>query len=196
MIEQPSQISLTSEIGGYVKFSVGITHPFRTHRENHNEPTIQLTTVESNQANRRWHSDWYYSHIGSLDSCTDDQSRGSRRNIYNRTGVNPQGSIGTIIPDTNSGSNWKIFDAVIRTSDLSYRNLSWHGAAKSESVNLGGNNILENSERKNNFEVEKVGRKNSVIYNHKDSDSIHADPNHSESNHIRSFNNSANISEI
>ena len=33
-----------------------------------------------------------------------------------------------------------------------------------------------------NIEVEKVGRKNSVIWNHKDSDSIHVDPNHTKSN--------------
>ena len=36
--------------------------------------------------------------------------------------------------------------------------------------------------RKNDFEVEKVGRKNSVIWNHKDSKSIHVDPNHTKSN--------------
>ena len=54
-------------------------------------------------------------------------------------------------------------------SDLAYRSLSWNGAEKSESENLGGNHIFENAERKNIFEVEKVGRKNSVIFNHKDS---------------------------
>ena len=37
---------------------------------------------------------------------------------------------------------------------------SWHGVEKSESENLGGNNIFENAERKNNFEGENVGAKN------------------------------------
>ena len=35
---------------------------------------------------------------------------------------------------------------------------------------------------KTNFEVEKVGRKNSVIWNCNDSDSIHVDQNHTDSN--------------
>ena len=37
---------------------------------------------------------------------------------------------------------------------------------------------IENSECKNNFEVDKFGRENYVIWNHKDSNSIHVDPNH------------------
>ena len=86
-------------------------------------------------------------------------------------------------------------------SDIVYRSLAWHGVAKSEIENLGGNNIFEKSERKNNFEVDKVVSKNSVIYNHKDSISVHVDPNHSDLNklfpddstNIRSFNDSANI---
>ena len=36
---------------------------------------------------------------------------------------------------------------------------------KSESENLRGNTILVNSERENNSEVEKVGRKSTVIWN-------------------------------
>ena len=42
--------------------------------------------------------------------------------------------------------------------------------------------FFENTERENNFEVEKVGRKTSVIWNHKYSDSIHVDLNHTNSN--------------
>ena len=61
-----------------------------------------------------------------------------------------------------------------------------------------------NSERGNNFEVEKVGRKNSVIWDHKDSDSIHVNPNHVKSNqlipadstNVVSINDLANICAI
>ena len=79
-----------------------------------------------------------------------------------------------------------------------------HSAAKSESENLGGNRIFENAEHKNNFEVEKVGRKNSAIWNHKDSNSIDVDPNHTnlnqhitaDSTNIGSIHGSANIHAI
>ena len=47
-----------------------------------------------------------------------------------------------------------------------------------ESENLGGNKFFEKTERENISEVEKVGRKNSVILNHKYSDLIHVDQNH------------------
>ena len=70
-----------------------------------------------------------------------------------------------------------------------------------ESENLGGNNFFEKTERENISEVEKVGRKNSVILNHKYSDSIHVDQNHTNSNQpitynstkIASINDSADI---
>ena len=67
------------------------------------------------------------------------------------------------------------------SEDISDRNAPWHGASKSESENLGGNNGFENAERKNNFEVEKVGRKNSVILNHIDFN--HINTNSDNSNH-------------
>ena len=56
--------------------------------------------------------------------------------------------------------------------------------SESESLveNLRENNIFENDEHENNFEVEKVGRKNSVIWNHKHSDSVHVYPNHTSLN--------------
>ena len=47
--------------------------------------------------------------------------------------------------------------------DLSYRGSTCHGTIESESENLIGNKFFENAERENNFEVEKVGHKNSVI---------------------------------
>ena len=37
----------------------------------------------------------------------------------------------------------------------------------SKSENLEGRHLFRNAERKNNFEKEKVGRKNSVIWYHK-----------------------------
>ena len=41
---------------------------------------------------------------------------------------------------------------------------------------------FENAERENNFIVEKVWRENYLIWNHKDSDSIHIDLNYTNSN--------------
>ena len=75
---------------------------------------------------------------------------------------------------------------------------------KSESENLGGNKIFENAESENNFEVEKVGHNNSIIWYHKDSESIQVDPNHtninqpipSNSKNIGSINDSADIRTI
>ena len=165
--EQPAQVSLPTEIVGSVKFLVGIAHPFRTHTFNRNESTIQPTIIHSNQSTIPGHSDRYYSPLGILDIGTGVPRSG--RNIDNRTGVNPQGHIGTTISEFNSTSNWKKFDSVSMISDIAYRSLSWNGAEKSEIENLGGNHIFENAERKNIFEVEKVGRKNSFIFNHKDS---------------------------
>ena len=101
-------------------------------------------------------------------------------------------------------SNFNIFDYIKVKLDISYRRSLWHGTAKSESENPGGNRIFENDERKNNFEFKKDGHKNSAIWNHKDSDLIHIDPNHTESNqpipddfsNIGSINDSANIGVI
>ena len=62
----------------------------------------------------------------------------------------------------------------------------WHGASKSESENSGGNNGFKNADCKNNYEVEKVGRKNSVILNHVDFNHINTNSNnsnHADSNH-------------
>ena len=51
-------------------------------------------------------------------------------------------------------------------------------------LNLGGNNIFENTEQENNFGFEKAGRKNSVFVHHKDSNSICVDPNHADSDQL------------
>ena len=58
MMEQPFQVYFLTEIGGSLKFSVGITQTFRTHRENQNNMTIQPTIVHYNQATGWVHSDW------------------------------------------------------------------------------------------------------------------------------------------
>ena len=94
--EQPSWVSLTTEIGGSVKISVGIANPFKTHTENRTEPNIQPTIVHSNQTNRPGHSDWDYLLIGSLDSDTDVPVYG--QNIDSRTGMKPRLPIVTTIP--------------------------------------------------------------------------------------------------
>ena len=122
----------------------------------------------------------------------------------NLTGVNPQGPTGTIIPETNSACNCNIFNSISSKSDISYRGSSWHGTAKNERENLGGNIIFENYERENKFEVEIVGRKNSVIWNHTYSNSIHVDLNHVDRNklipadliNIGSINDSSDICAI
>ena len=178
--EQPSQVLLLTEIGGSVKLLVGITHPFRTHTENRNDPTIQPTTVHSNQVTGLVYSYRDHLPLSSLKSGTDVWIGVSGKNIYNRTGLNPKGPIGTIIPDTNIVSNYDIFNSIIRVLDISYRISLWHGTEKNYSETLEAETFFENTERKNNFQVEKVGRKNSVIWNHKDSDLIHIDPSHIE----------------
>ena len=94
-----------------------------------------------------------------------------------------------------------IFNSVNRRSDIAYRDSSWHGTAKIESENLKGNNIFKNTERESNFEVEKVERKNFVILNHKDYESIHINQNHAklnqpitvDSTNIRSIKDSTDI---
>ena len=137
-----------------------------------------------------------------MDSGTDVSISG--HNIDKYTGMNPQGPILATISGFNSAINCNIFNSVRRTFYLDYRVLTWYGAAKIEIENLVGNNIFENAEHKNNFEVEKVGRKNSVIWNYKSSHSIQVDPNHTESNkpipdyskNIGSINDLSNIHAI
>ena len=76
--------------------------------------------------------------------------------------------------------------------------------SKKESEKLGGNKKFENAKRENNFEFEKLGRRNSVIWNQKDSNTVKFDPNHtnlnkpipSYSTNIISLNDSADICAI
>ena len=118
--------------------------------------------------------------------------------------MNPDGSIGTIIPYPNSVVNCVIFNTVSTNLDIFYKGLLWHSAAKSESENLGGNNTFENAERKNNFVFETFGRKKSVIWYQQDSHSIHVDTNNFNSTqvitddpkNIRSIYYSSDICEI
>ena len=109
------------------------------------------------------------------------------RNANDEIGMNPSRTIGIprqqIISTiertrTRKGFNCDILDSVSSNLDLFCRSSLWHGAAKSEG--LGGNNIFENAERGKKIEVEKVDCKNSVIWNHKESDLIHVDPNHAD----------------
>ena len=148
-MEQPDQVSFTTEIGGSVKFLVGIANPFRTNTVNQKDPTIHPTTVQSNHTNGQWHSDQDYLHLSSLDSGTDVTT--SVRNIDNRTGMKPQGPTVTKIPESNSAINRNVFDSVRRTSDITYRGLSWNDADKIENENLWGSNISKNVERENSF---------------------------------------------
>ena len=79
------------------EFSVGIAHTFRSNGARQNDLAIQPTIFQSNQDTGWGNSDQDF-HLGSLKSVTDVQSGYFRRNIDNRTVVNPQGPIRTIIP--------------------------------------------------------------------------------------------------
>ena len=136
-MEQSTQVSFLTEIGGYANFLVGIMNPFRTNKAHRTDPTIESAIVHSNQENRTGHSDRDYSPIRSLDSGTDVTRYG--QNIDNRTGTNSQGPIVTMIPEYNSFSNCNILDSARRTPDRSYRSSPWYGAAKIESEKLEGN---------------------------------------------------------
>ena len=74
------------------------------------------------------------------------------------------------ILESNRAKNCGIFDLIRNTSDLAYRVSSWHDTMKIESENLvenlRDNKIFNNDKFENNSEVEKVGRKNSVNWNH------------------------------
>ena len=112
-----------------------------------------------------------------LDSCTDVPR--SRRNIDNRTGMKQQVPIVATIPDSNIASNCDILDSVRRTSDLAHRILRWQSSEKGESGNLGGKKTeILSAKIISKF---KIGQK-SIIWNHKDYNSIHVDPNHANSN--------------
>ena len=54
---QPYQVSLLTEIGGSVKFLIGIVKPFRNQTDNHMDPTIKPTIVHFNQETLMGHSD-------------------------------------------------------------------------------------------------------------------------------------------
>ena len=63
--KQPAQGLLPTEIGGSVKFLVGIVNPFRTHTVNRTKPTIQPTIFPSNQDIVTVHRERNYFLIGS-----------------------------------------------------------------------------------------------------------------------------------
>ena len=131
--------------------------------------------------------------------------------------MNPQGPISTTIPESKRANNFNIFESVSRASDISYRGFTWHGKMKSESENIVKNlkrrKMFKNTKRKNNSEVEKVGRKKYLIWNHtnlilnwnkKVSKMIHVDTNNTEPNqpittdstNTGSIHDSTNNSEI
>ena len=84
--EKLSQVSLLTEIGGYVKFSVGIMSPFRTNTANRTDPTIQPTIVHYKLDTGLGHSDRKYSPLRSMDSDADVPRSGW--NIDNHNGMN------------------------------------------------------------------------------------------------------------
>ena len=55
--EQTFQVLFPTEIGGSVKFLVGIENPCRAHTVNQTDPTIQKTIFHFSQENRQGHAD-------------------------------------------------------------------------------------------------------------------------------------------
>ena len=112
------------------------------------------------------HSDRNIFPIGSLNSGIIVIRSG--QNVDKCTEMIPQGPIVTMIPESYIENNCDIFNSVSKTSDLAYRGYPWHGTMKNETINLvenlRENTIFKNAECKENFNVEKVGRKNSVIF--------------------------------
>ena len=96
-----------------------------------------------------------------------------------KIGMNPLRTIRSPRPQITKTImiNCDIYNSVSRLQDIAYRYLAWHGTIKSENEDLRGKEI-ENTECKDIFEVENFGREHSVIWDHKYSDSIHVDPNH------------------
>ena len=87
---------------------MGIVNPFRNDTENLTDPTIEPTIYRFNQATRLGHSDQNNYPLGSLDSDTDLSRSG--RNIDNRTGMNPHGTIVTTTQESNRAKNYDIFN--------------------------------------------------------------------------------------
>ena len=110
--------------------------------------------------------------------------------------MKPQVPIMNMIPESNRVNNCDIFNSVNKMSDLTYRGLTWRCTMKNETGKLVKNlrDIkFQNVKRQKNFNVEKVGRKNTLNWNHtnlilnwnqKYSDSIHVDTNHTELNSL------------
>ena len=104
------QVSLPNEIGGSVKFLVFISNPFRNQTANFTDPTIQ-PSIFTTKKRLDWDTAiWYDFPLGSLGSGTDVPIY--QWSIDNRTGVNLQGPIVTMIPESNSTSRCQIFDSV------------------------------------------------------------------------------------
>ena len=96
--------------------------------------------------------------------------------------MNTQGHIVTTIPEFKKAHNCHIFNLVIRPSDFFHRGSVCHGTTKIKRENIRGNKNFENDMSENNYEVEKVRRKNSLVWNQEDSDSIHIYSNYNDTN--------------
>ena len=102
--EQPDEILLSpTEIGGSVKYSMGITKPFRTDTANWADPAIQPTIAQFKNSTVPGHSDHKNSPLDILDSGTDVTRSGW--NIDNCSGMYPQGPIVSTIPESNRAKN-------------------------------------------------------------------------------------------
>ena len=107
--------------------------------------------------------------------------------------MNSLGTVGGIIPQDTGQGSFNVFNPIRGILYFSNRSASWHGTVISEK--LGGGIIFKNAGRENNFEVEKVGHKNSEILNHVDSDHIDMNSNQSNSNHTVTNHSDSNHSD-
>ena len=161
---------------GSGELSVGIAQPFSSHRGHWNNLTIKPTIVHYNQAIVWWHSDWYF-FIRIFKSGIDVQSRWFGNNIYNLTGVDPQGTIGTISPDLNSARRLSI-------TLMSYF-INWNASSRDagRSEDHVGSDIFKNAGSEKRFEIEKVKRENSNSIHFTYSDSNRYGSNQVDLNH-------------
>ena len=100
--------------------------------------------------------------------------------------MNPPRTIGSISPQVIGQGILYLFNAIRVTPDFSYRSVSWHGVAISESEKPEGDCIFKNARREKIFELEKVGHGSSVILNHIDSNQTNTNSNHVDSNNTDS----------
>ena len=96
--------------------------------------------------------------FGILYSCTEVWRWVFGQSSNDVIGMNPPRTIRGIIPQITKHWSFNIFDSIAGMSDIFNRREVWHGEVIIEIA--GGNSILKNAGRQNNFEVDNFGHKN------------------------------------